>query len=31
MSKRVEKLIKEEDRLILDMIHNDEAIYVEAV
>ena len=31
MSERVEKLIEQEDALILRMIHNNEAIYVEAV
>ena len=30
MSERVEKLIKEENNQILQMIHNDEAIYVVA-
>lgn len=31
MSERVEKLIQQENTLILQMIHEDEAIYVEAV
>ncbi len=31
MSERVEKLIAEENTLILQMLHEDEAIYVEAV
>ena len=31
MSERIEKLIEQEDALILRMIHNNEAIYVEAV
>jgi len=30
MSERVNKLIKEEDNMILQMLHNDEAIFVEA-
>ena len=30
MSERVEKLIAEENTLILQMLHEDEAIYVEA-
>ena len=30
MSERVEKLIEEENNMILQMLHNDEAIYVQA-